>query len=92
MEKLVAEAMNNPSNTFLNDSYYEHPDESQCARLLINGVEVQKGTVQQMKDAYRLEVGINRKTNVTVQEWKRKPLLGKPANFVTILSRVVRMA
>jgi hypothetical protein len=75
---------------FLDKAYYENPDETQRARLLINGEEVRRGTTEQMKDAFKLQVGINQKANFAVQEWQRRPLSGKPAGFVTILSRSVR--
>jgi hypothetical protein len=86
-EKLIAEAAD--SNAFLATAHYENPDESQRARLLINGEEVKRGTVEHMKDAYKLQIGISQKTNVVVQEWQKQ--VGKPAGFVTIQSRSVRV-
>lgn len=76
--------------SFISRAHYENPDESQRARLLINGEEVKKGTVEHMKDAYRVQVGMDQKCNVAVQQWQKKPLSGKPAGYVTILSRSVR--
>jgi hypothetical protein len=75
---------------FLAKAYYQNPDESQRARLLINGEEVKRGTVEQMKEAFKLQAGINAKANIAVQEWQKQPLSGKPAGFVTIQSRAVR--
>jgi hypothetical protein len=74
----------------LTKAYYENPDEGQRARLLINGEEVKRGTVEQMKEAFRLQTGIDVKANIAVQMWQKQPLSGKPAGFVTIQSRAVR--
>jgi len=87
VEKFLTDAV--PSNTFLTKSYYEHQDESQRARLMINGEEVKRGSVEQMKNAYKLQSDMNQKINIAVQEWQ-KPLVGAP-KFVTIMSRLVRM-
>lgn len=76
---------------FLTKAYYENPDEGQRARLLINGEEVKRGTVEQMKEAYRFQTSINQKANISVQEWQKKPLSDKPAGFVTVMSRAVRV-
>lgn len=90
VEKLIDDVKGNVSNTFLNKAYYEHPDESQRARLLINGVEVKRGTIERMRESYQYELGINQKTNVTLQEWRRT-LLSDKLGYVTISSRVVRI-
>jgi hypothetical protein len=88
VEKLITEATEN--HAFLSKAYFdEQVDESQRARLMINGEEVKRGTVEQMKEAYKLQAGISLKTNIAVQEWQ-KPVSG-PAKFVTILSRAVRV-
>ena len=89
VEELLLEASNN-LNTFLTKAYYEHPDEFQRARLLINGVEVKKSTVEQIKNAYRAEIGISQRTSVTMQEWQRQALSDKAAGYVTTASRLVR--
>ena len=90
-EKIISDANStNGSNTFLVKAYYEHHDGSQRARLLINGVEVKKGTVEQIKDAYRAEIGISQRSSVIMQEWQRQVLSDKPAGYVTVLSRLVR--
>jgi hypothetical protein len=76
--------------SIMSKAYYQNPDELQRARLLINGEEVKRGTVEQMKEAFKLQVSINQKANIAVQEWQKKPLSGQPASFVTISSRAVR--
>ena len=68
-----------------------NPDESQRARLLINGEEVKRGTVEQMKEAYKFQININPKANITVQEWQKPVAVDKPAAFVMILHRGVRI-
>ena len=75
---------------FLAKAHYENPDELQRARLLINGEEVKRGTVEQMKEAFRLQTGINQKANIAVQQWQKQVLSDKPASFITIMSRAVR--
>jgi hypothetical protein len=76
---------------FLTKAYYQNPDESQRARLLINGEEVKRGTVEQMKEAYKFQVDINPNANITVQEWQKPIANDKPATFVMILHRGVRI-
>jgi hypothetical protein len=79
------------ANEFLAKAHYVNPDESQRARLLINGEEVKRGTVEQMKEAFRFQVNINPKANITVQEWQKPIAVDKPATFVMILHRGVRV-
>lgn len=78
-------------NAFLGKAYYEHPNELQRARLVINGVEVKRGSVDKMREHYNYELGINQKTNITLQEWRRKALSDELGGFVTIASRVVKI-
>lgn len=87
IEKLIADAA--ITNAFLSKAHYENPDESQRARLMINGEAVVKGSVEQMKEAFRIQAGMSQKSNLAVQEWQ-KPASDKPAVFVTIQSRLVR--
>jgi hypothetical protein len=89
VEKIISDAL--PSYSFLSKAYYENPVEAQRARLLINGEEVKRGTVEQMKEAFTLQSSINSKANIIVQEWQKQPLSNKPAGFVTIHSRMVRI-
>jgi hypothetical protein len=89
IEKILADALG--ANEFLSKAHYVNPDESQRARLLINGEEVKRGTVEMMKEAFRFQTNINPKANVTVQEWQKPASVDKPAAFVTILHRGVRI-
>jgi hypothetical protein len=89
IEKVLADAL--AGNEFLSKTHYVNPDESQRARLLINGEEVKRGTVEMMKEAFRFQTDINPKANITVQEWQKPAAIDKPAIFVTILHRGVRI-
>jgi hypothetical protein len=89
VEKILADALS--ANEFLSRAHYVNPDESQRARLLINGEEVKRGTVEQMKEAFKFQTNINPKANVTVQEWQKPVAVDKPATFVMILHRGVRI-
>lgn len=88
IEKLIR----HNKSELLSKAHYVHPDTEKQARLLLNGVEVKKGTVEAMKNAYKTEVGINQKTNIAVQEWRQEILSGETGKYVTTLSRVVRMS
>jgi hypothetical protein len=89
VEKILSDAL--PNYDFLSKIYYENPDETQRARLLINGEEVKRGTVEQMKEAFTLQSSINSKANIIVQEWQKQPLSNKSAGFVTVQSRIVKV-
>ena len=89
VERLLADARTNDSNTFLAKAHYSNHDESQQARLMINGEEVKRGTLEQMRAAFQLQTEMSQKANILVQEWQ-KPLCDKPGAFVTVQSRLVR--
>lgn len=89
IERLIKFA--STANEFLLKSYYTNHNKALEARLIINSQEVMKGTIEQVKEAYALQVNTSPRANVIMQEWRKPVLSNEPARYVTISSRLVHI-